>query len=312
MPRRSVPTAQQQHDHGHNEDSKDHRHHPDPSRNVTKQSHKRQYVSSWTCCHGFGWRCANVDRVSTASDPLGAADWGRLVATHRSSVQTAILDAVAALIEAHGLTRLTMSEVAKRAGIGRATLYRHFADIDALVHAWHDRVVETHLAELVQLATDDAVTEERLRSVAARYAEICLERASHATQTHPETPHTHPHALNNMVGPVTGQGAPATVGQSHLRAATGENVLAEVFADLLRRGAADGTTRQDVPARELALYCLNALGAAAQIPSPAGRRRLVEVVIASTRVTAPVAATELMPPRRVPTAGEPPAPGRRG
>ena len=34
-----------------------------------------------------------------------------------------------------GLSRVTMEDVARRAGLGRATLYRHFQSKDALVRA---------------------------------------------------------------------------------------------------------------------------------------------------------------------------------
>jgi len=56
--------------------------------------------------------------------------------SHRQEVRQAILDAVGQLVEQQGLLALTMSEVAERAGIGRATLYKYFPDVQTLLAAW--------------------------------------------------------------------------------------------------------------------------------------------------------------------------------
>ena len=57
--------------------------------------------------------------------------------------------------------------------------------------------------------------------------------------------------------------------------------------DLVTRVIADaadaGIARSDVPPAELATYCLHALAAAAALPSPAARRRLLEVTQAGLR-----------------------------
>jgi AcrR family transcriptional regulator len=47
----------------------------------------------------------------------------------------ALLDATSRLLAAHGLRRWTMEDVAERADLGRATVYRHFGSRDELVHA---------------------------------------------------------------------------------------------------------------------------------------------------------------------------------
>jgi AcrR family transcriptional regulator len=63
-----------------------------------------------------------------------------------------LLDAAAELLAAHGLRRWSMEDVAERAGLGRATVYRRFASREALVHAALGREVRRFFA-----ATAEAV-----------------------------------------------------------------------------------------------------------------------------------------------------------
>ncbi|WP_418960221.1 hypothetical protein [Streptomyces tritici] len=55
---------------------------------------------------------------------------------------------------------------------------------------------------------------------------------------------------------------------------------------LVAEGAESGAARADVPAGELAAYCLHSLGAAAGLPSKAAVRRLVAVTAAGLRPAA--------------------------
>ncbi len=64
----------------------------------------------------------------------------------------ALLDAAAELVAAHGLRRWSMEDVAERAGLGRATVYRRFASREELVHAALGREVRRFFA-----ATAEAV-----------------------------------------------------------------------------------------------------------------------------------------------------------
>ena len=66
-------------------------------------------------------------------------------------LRTAILDATAALVAGHGLALVTMSQIAQTAGIGRATLYKYFPDVDAILAAWHERQIHAHVEELARV-----------------------------------------------------------------------------------------------------------------------------------------------------------------
>lgn len=78
--------------------------------------------------------------------PVGAAS--------QVDTRTRILDAVVSWASTTGLRKLSMDEVAQRAGVGRATLYKYFPGRDALITA----VVQTELAKF--FATVQAVVEQ--------------------------------------------------------------------------------------------------------------------------------------------------------
>ena len=78
--------------------------------------------------------------------------WSQSVEAHRAAVRDATLDATAALVAEHGLPAVTMSRIATETGIGRATLYKYFPDVEAVLRAWHERHVARHLDHLAAVA----------------------------------------------------------------------------------------------------------------------------------------------------------------
>jgi AcrR family transcriptional regulator len=99
--------------------------------------------------------------------------WADTIDTHRRQVHDAILDATAELIAEHGPMSVTMSAIAERAGIGRATLYKYFPDVEAILVAWHDRDFADHLDRLRALTQADTVA---LADVATF---VCAQRRQH-------------------------------------------------------------------------------------------------------------------------------------
>src|SRR6516225_10322457 len=57
--------------------------------------------------------------------------WTQTLEEHRRAVHDATLDTTAALVHEHGLAAVTMSKIAAETGIGRATLYKYFPDVEA-------------------------------------------------------------------------------------------------------------------------------------------------------------------------------------
>ncbi|RKQ34933.1 TetR/AcrR family transcriptional regulator [Kocuria tytonis] len=69
-------------------------------------------------------------------------------AAQRERTQRAILDAFGELLYSNGLTDLTMTQVAKTAGVGRTAVYNYFADMGELLVAYALDKTERFVADL--------------------------------------------------------------------------------------------------------------------------------------------------------------------
>ena len=169
--------------------------------------------------------------------------WTDTVATHREEVRQAVLDAAGELVARVGLWAVSMSRLAEVAGIGRATLYKYFADVEEVLAAWHARQVSAHLTELTAVSTGPRKASARLRAVLERYAHICIQRSRHGGDVAA--------ALHRAPG----------IDDQHRQ-------LQELITGLIQEAASAGTVRADVPAEQLAGFCLAALTAASPATSP--------------------------------------------
>src|ERR671926_328215 len=103
--------------------------------------------------------------------------WNETIEAHRRAVRDAILDTTAALVAEHGLRSVTMSQIAEKTGIGRATLYKYFPDVEAILLSWHERQITGHLEHLAEIRDQADGAGERLEAVLEAYA--LLSRESH-------------------------------------------------------------------------------------------------------------------------------------
>ncbi len=187
--------------------------------------------------------------------------WTETIEAHRRAVRDAILETTWALVSEHGLTSVTMSQIAEKTGIGRATLYKYFPDVEAILLAWHERQITSHLEYLAEVRDQAGDAGERLEAVLEAYALLSHERFSHE----------HP---GPELGALLHRGAHVTGAQQQVH---------DMIKDLLTEAAQTGDVRDDVAPDELASYCLHALTAASSLPSKAAVRRLVTVTLAGLR-----------------------------
>ena len=185
--------------------------------------------------------------------------WNETIETHRREVRDAILDTTAALVGEHGLLSVTMSRIAEKTGIGRATLYKYFPDVQAILLAWHEREIAAHLEHLADLRHKGRNARERLEAVLEAYALI-----SHESHKH------HDRQLAAFL-------------HRDEQVARAQQQLRDMIRDLITEASATGEVRDDVSPDELASYCLHALAAASSLPSKAAVRRLVTVTLAGLR-----------------------------
>ena len=182
--------------------------------------------------------------------------WNDTVEAHRIAVREAIMDTTAALAFDRGPSAVTMSHIAERTGIGRATLYKYFPDVEAILVAWHERQIETHLRQLAEARDHAAGPLHRLEAVLNAYALIAHQR--------------HDSELATLLH----RGEHLARAQQHLR---------EFVAELIGQAAQAGEVRDDVAPAELAAYCLHALTAAGTLSSKAAVHRLVRITLAGLR-----------------------------
>jgi AcrR family transcriptional regulator len=182
--------------------------------------------------------------------------WTDTIEEHRRAVHDATLDATAALVHEHGLASVTMSRIAAETGIGRATLYKYFPDVESVLIAWHQRQIARHLQQLAGIRDPAGSPGRQLEAVLQAYALI-----------------QHQHHDHELAG-LLHRG-------EHMIPARQQ--LHNFLSDLLAAAAKAGGIRDDVAPGELASYCLNALAAASTMPSQDAVRRLVTVTLAGLR-----------------------------
>lgn len=185
--------------------------------------------------------------------------WNETIEAHRHQVRDAILDTTAALVGEHGLRSVTMSQIAEKTGIGRATLYKYFSDVENILLAWHQRQITGHLKRLAEARDQPGDAGERLEAVLEAYALI-----AHESHGHHDT----------ELAAFLHRDEQVARAQQHLR---------KLIRDLLTAAVATGDVRDDVAPDELASYCLYGLAAASSLQSKAAVRRLVTVTLAGLR-----------------------------
>jgi AcrR family transcriptional regulator len=181
------------------------------------------------------------------------------IEAHRREVRDAILDTTAALVAEHGLLAVTMSQIAEETGIGRATLYKYFPDVEAILLAWHDRQIAAHVAYLAEVRDQATDASEQLEAVLEAYALLSRHSRGHQDAGFAELLHRDE------------------------RVARAQHQVHEMIRDLLSAAARAGDVRKDVPPEELASYCLHSLAGAGSQRSKAAVRRLVTVTLAGLR-----------------------------
>jgi AcrR family transcriptional regulator len=185
--------------------------------------------------------------------------WNETIETHRRDVRDAILETTVALVGQHGVRSVTMSQIAAETGIGRATLYKYFPGVEAILLAWHELQITGHLDYLAEVRDQAGDAGDRLEAVLAAYALI-----SHESRGHHDT-------------------ELAAFLHRDEQVARAQQQVRNFIRDLVTEGAETGDLRDDVAPDELASYCLHALSAAGRLPSKAAVRRLVMVTLAGLR-----------------------------
>jgi len=166
------------------------------------------------------------------------------------------MDTTWQLVVDHGLLAVTMSRIAEEVGVGRATLYKYFPDVETILFARHHQHVLNHLDRLAALRDQAHDPVDALEAVLTGYAQICRHRQQHGTDELMRLLHRD-----------------AEIAPMHRQ-------LDDLIAELIVSAAADSTASPaDSASAELANYCRHALEAASTLTTDEAVDRLVATVL---------------------------------
>ena len=186
--------------------------------------------------------------------------WTGTIEAHRQQVHSAVVASAANLVALHGLRGLTMSGIAEDAGIGRATLYKYFPNVESILTEWHDEQITQHLGQLSELASSTMSPEERLTAALNALAHI-----SYAAGKHGPGPE---------IAAILHAGDHATRTDQDMR---------RLLLGLIKDAVGVGVVRADIPAEELTTYCVNAAMGSRRPSSPAALQRVTQLIMASLK-----------------------------
>lgn len=101
----------------------------------------------------------------------------------KEAVKDAILDATDRLLARYGYKKMTVEDIAIEVGIGKGTIYLHFASKEEIVLSHVDRIVDRLMDELRKILNSDESASERLRQMLLTRVLFRFDSIQHYTQS---------------------------------------------------------------------------------------------------------------------------------
>jgi len=187
------------------------------------------------------------DNEHYVQQPRLPSRWSEVVDEHRAAQREHILSVALEVLRERGMASLTMSALAERAGMSRATLYHYFSDVDAVLAAWVGQEIERSLAVMLTEARAIADPVERLEHLVEVQARTFASQSHRLSAEHFESE----------------AGSPAVRREVEARMAPLRELLVETIVEAAAKGALRSKVDPDL-ASDLVLGLLGAI-----------RRRLV-------------------------------------
>jgi len=149
----------------------------------------------------------------------------------RDSLDARIIDAAADCVIAFGVERVTLAEIARRAGVSRPTVYRRWPDTQAILAALLTARITNSLNEVAVDGTDRKAIVKRMVGMAERLRD------------------------DEVIMSVLSSAPALAMVYIYQRMGTSQQILLEVLAGALATAQADGSVRPGDP-RQLAAMCL--------------------------------------------------------
>jgi AcrR family transcriptional regulator len=100
----------------------------------------------------------------------------------QKEVREAILDATDSLLSRYGYKKMTIDDLAKEVGIGKGSVYLHFASKEEIVLSHVDRIIEQLKGKLAAIAKTDEKPSERVQKMLKTRVLHRFESVQHYTQ----------------------------------------------------------------------------------------------------------------------------------
>lgn len=103
--------------------------------------------------------------------------------TTKDEVREGILDATERLLSRYGYRKMTVEDIAREVGVGKGTIYLHFASKEEIVLSHVDRIVERLKERLWAIARSDATAAIRIRLMLLTRVLFRFDSIQHYTQS---------------------------------------------------------------------------------------------------------------------------------
>jgi len=147
------------------------------------------------------------------------------------SVEDRIIDAAAECVTAFGVDRVTLAEIARRAGVSRPTVYRRWTDTRSILGSVLTARITNALKDIEVLGTDRSAVVRRIVALAATLRD------------------------DEVIMSVLRTGPDLAMVYIAERLGTSQQILLEVLADALATAQREGSVRAGDP-RQLAAMCV--------------------------------------------------------
>lgn len=181
---------------------------------------------------------------------------GNSLSEHRQRTRAALFEALSTLMSERAFDKITLSDVAAQAGVGRTAVYNHFADKEDLLLAFMEYESRRFGAELTRCLTDTKDPVDQLRIYVRQQALI---------KSHYHFPTT---------GPLSTTVSQGTAGRLRAHAGQVTHMLAQILTEAMEAGA---IPRQD-PAQLIPLIHACVMGGRPTPTDPQARAAYLQAL----------------------------------
>lgn len=93
-----------------------------------------------------------------------STQWNDALKAHKERYRDQIIDAAIALVAEEGVTKASMAGLAQRAGIGRATVYKYFPDVESALLAHVEREVDECAEHISKACAEKTTVPDRMQA----------------------------------------------------------------------------------------------------------------------------------------------------